>query len=164
MSSSEALLEAILRREGGYVDHPADKGGPTNFGITQAVLGQYRGRPASVLDVKTLSRDEAKEIYRKLYVAPFDFVGDPALNHLLVDSGVNHGVKRAIQWLQAAVGVTPDGVVGPLTRDALRRQTAADVYRRVLRRRIIFYGQIIKNNPSQAVFAEGWARRVAEFV
>lgn len=158
------VIEEILRREGGFVDHPADRGGPTNFGITQAVLAEHRRRPVTVDDVRHLTRSEAVEIYSTRYIAPFSFVVDRPLWHLLVDSGVNHGVTRAIQWLQAAVGVRPDGKVGPVTRAALRRQAPSDVYRRILRRRVVFYGEIITKNPSQAAFAHGWARRVAEFI
>lgn len=162
--SDEYLLDEIIRREGGYVDHPADKGGPTNWGITQKVLSEHRRRPASAEDVKALSEIEARAIYRARYLAPFSFLPEGPLRSLLVDAGVNHGVVRAIQWLQAAVGVRADGKVGSVTRAALDREPHEDVRRRILRRRIIFYGQIITRDPSQAAFAEGWARRVAEFV
>lgn len=158
------ILEDILRREGGFVNHPADKGGPTNFGITQETLSTWRGCPVSVDDVKSLDKSEARLIYKAKYLDPFVFVTGPKLKALVVDSAVNHGVSRATRWLQEALGVEPDGIVGPLTEHAMIQAQSTVVYRVLLRRRIVFYGTIIKNNPSQAVFAEGWMRRVAEFI
>ena len=52
----EQMIDDVIRREGGFVDHPHDRGGPTNFGITQATLSRHLGRPASVADVRRLSR------------------------------------------------------------------------------------------------------------
>jgi lysozyme family protein len=115
-------------------------------------------------EVKALDKDEARAIYRANYVAPFSWVSGPKLRALVIDSAVNHGVSRATKWLQEALGVTPDGIVGPITEQAFSLAQAQVVYRVFLRRRIVFYGSIIKNDPSQAVFAEGWMRRVAEFV
>lgn len=160
----DEIIEDILRREGGYVNHPADKGGPTNFGITQATLSSFRGCPVSVDDVKKMDKAEARLIYRTQYVDPFAFVTGPKLRALVVDSAVNHGVSRATIWLQEALGVKPDGIVGPVTERAMIQAQSTVVYRVFLRRRIVFYGTIIKNNPSQAAFAEGWMRRVAEFI
>ena len=54
MANVADLIDDILRREGGYVNHPADKGGPTNFGITQDTLSRYIGRQALISDVKNL--------------------------------------------------------------------------------------------------------------
>ena len=158
------IIEEILRREGGYTNHPADKGGPTNFGITQEVLSSWRKRPVSLDEVKALDKNEARTIYKARYIDPFSFVTGPKLRALVIDAGVNHGVSRATKWLQEALGVEPDGVVGPKTERAMQMAQSQIVYRVFLRRRIVFYGQIIKNDPSQAVFAEGWMRRVAEFV
>ena len=59
----DGLIDALIEREGGYVDHPADKGGPTCFGITQAVARAhgYAG------PMRQLPRSEAVAIYRRLY-------------------------------------------------------------------------------------------------
>ena len=58
-----ALIDALIEREGGYVNHPADKGGPTCFGITEAVARAH-GYSGSM---RQLPRDEAAAIYRRLY-------------------------------------------------------------------------------------------------
>lgn len=160
------IIEELLRREGGYVNHPADRGGPTNFGITQKTLSAWRKRSVSAQEVKDLQEPEAREIYASLFIAEpkLDQVQDVALRELLVDCAVNHGPGRAVKWLQMAVGADPDGILGPRTLEALSTQRAVDLYRRVLATRIVFYGQLISKDRSQAAFAGGWAKRAAEFV
>ena len=161
-----AIIDGILKREGGFVDHPADKGGATNYGITQATLAEWRGRPVSTDDVKQLTEHEAREIYREQYIVRPGFLGiqNDAVRALAVDCAVNHGVKRAVQLLQEAAHVFTDGIFGPNTREAVNRMTAAVLYRRLCAARVRLYGQIISKNPSQSVFAAGWANRCAEFI
>jgi lysozyme family protein len=160
------IIDGILVREGGYVDHPADKGGPTKFGITQATLAEWRGKPCSADDVRALTENEAREIYREQYIVRPGFLGieNEAVRALAVDSAVNHGVKPAVKLLQTAARVFPDGIFGPNTRDAVNRMTPSVLYRRLCAARVRLYGQIITKNPSQAVFAAGWSARVAEFI
>src|SRR5262245_28219558 len=121
------IIDDILRREGGYVNNPADRGGPTNFGITQATLADWRGHAVSADDVKNMSRDEAEKIYEARYVAPFArFSGSAKLMALCVDSAVQHGVGRVDGWLKAIPSVDPDVN-----------------YKLLLKRRLEFYGEII---------------------
>jgi ferredoxin-NADP reductase len=90
MNTIEQILDDILRREGGYVNHPADRGGPTNFGITAQTLGSWRklGRPATAAEVQALTEPEARAIYRQQYITGpgFETITHPALLHLLVDA------------------------------------------------------------------------------
>lgn len=140
------ILGQIIRREGGFVNNPSDKGGPTNFGITQDTLSEYLSRPATVDDVKNLSEGVAREIYRKEYISPF--LGyDPEVAELLIDCGVNHGVGRAKKWA-----------------DELKHDDPKVMYNNILKRRIVFYGQIVEARPSQSVFIEGWLKRAVEFI
>jgi len=160
------LIDDILRREGGFVDHEDDRGGATNYGITQDTLARRRGHPVSVEDVRNLTRSEAIEIYAALYVLEpnFDKIKHDDLAALVVDCGVNHGTARAARWLQAAANVTVDGIVGPVTLAAVNSQDGKALYRAVLAERCRFYGQLITRDTSQAAFAAGWANRVAEFI
>lgn len=169
--NSNDIINAILRREGGYVDHPADKGGPTNHGITLGTLSDWRGRPATAEDVRALTHEQAAIIYRQryLYDPGLDEVHDDNLQALLVDCAVNHGPGRAVKFLQQALGnVQVDGDLGPRTRTAMNNAlntVGGDcLYSAVLAQRARFYGRIITNNPSQAVFAAGWMARLAEFI
>lgn len=160
------IIDRILIREGGYVDHAADKGGPTNFGITQATLSQWRGKPATADDVRSLSRDEARRIYRRQYIDNPGYLSieSDQVRALVVDCAVNHGPERATKLLQQAAHVFPDGKLGPVSVAAVNRMTAAALYRRLCAQRARLYGEIITRNPSQAAFAAGWMNRLAAFV
>jgi lysozyme family protein len=97
------LVDALIEREGGYVRHPADRGGPTCFGITEAVARAhgYAG------PMRQLPRSEAAAIYRRLYWARprFDRVAErsAALAAELFDTGVNMGPSVAVTFLQRAL-------------------------------------------------------------
>jgi lysozyme family protein len=164
----QSILDDILRRKGGYTNHPADRGGPTKYGITAKTLGEWRklGRPASEAEVQALTEDEARDIYFTNYVKKpgLDAVQDPKLLGLLVDTAVNSGPERAVRLLQRALSVTDDGVIGPRTKEMLSKFDPAKLYRQVLANRLRFLGRLITRHPSQAVFAEGWMNRIAEFV
>ena len=168
MNTIEHILDDVIRREGGYVNHPADRGGPTNFGITAQTLGAWRklGRPATTAEVQALTEAEARAIYRQRYLTDpgFEAISHPALLQLLVDSAVHSGPKRAVQWLQSALGVTADGVIGPKTRAALAQADQGVLYGKVLAQRLRYLGRLITDDPRQSAFAAGWMNRMAEFV
>lgn len=164
--SPEAIIDDILRREGGYIDHPADRGGATKHGITLKVLADWRGQPVTADDVKKLTEVEAREIYRERYIVEprLHKIIDEKVRALAVDCAVNHGPRQAVKLLQLAACVFPDGDLGPKTEAAVSRMDPAALYRRLCAARVRFYGQIITKDPSQSVFAAGWANRVAEFI
>ena len=126
----DGLIDELIEREGGYVNHPADKGGPTCFGITEAVARAHGYAGA----MRSLPRHEAAAIYRRLYwLRPrFDQVAKRSerIAAELFDTGVNMGPAVATTFLQRALtalnrnakdyaDLTPDGRVGPLTLHAL---------------------------------------------
>jgi lysozyme family protein len=171
--SVDALLDDIISKEGGYVNHKADRGGPTNFGITQRTLSNYLGRRATIQDVKNLSLDLAKEIYLANY-----FYG-PRINTLpeevqqkIFDMGVNHGPRRAVKIAQSVVNkagfgpIGKDGVIGPQTRGAIEisHGEMGDYFINALvDERNAFYEAIIRNDPTQEVFKNGWLSRSNSF-
>jgi len=162
----DKILTATILREGGYVDHPADKGGPTNMGITIATLSAWRGHPATATDISTLTEGEARSIYTKRYWQDpgLDKVPGEELQSVLFDCAVNHGAPRAIRMLQAALGIKEDGIMGPVTLAALPHLDTRKVALKVLAHRVRFFGSIISHNHSQAVFASGWLNRAAELI
>lgn len=164
--SIDQMIADILRREGGFVDHPADRGGPTNRGITQATLARYRGKAVTVDDVRNLTETEARNIYYNDYFASIQLhrVKDPYVACLAFDCAVNHGPQRVVRWLQQIVGVVDDGIFGEGTEVAVNSYEPVRLYQKLLARRIVFYGEIISRDHSQAAFALGWLRRAAEFV
>lgn len=121
--TDEAILAGILQREGGYRNVPGDRGGPTHFGITAATLGAWRklGRPATEEEVRTLPIEEAREIYRRQYIAPFDRIPHAALREQLVDFGVNSGPGTAANHLQRVLGIPETGTVGANTLAVLEQ-------------------------------------------
>ncbi len=159
-------IDDAIKREGGSVDHPSDRGGPTKYGITRATLEMIRGRPVSVEEVRNLTLAEAEQIYEDIYIRRpgLNHIEDQGLFLLLFDSAVQHGSRTAVRFLQEALGVPADGIIGPVTLGALHGRDLSMVYRAVLRERMRFYGRIISRDPSQAVFAAGWMNRLAEFV
>jgi lysozyme family protein len=126
----DQLIDSLLEREGGYVNHPADRGGPTNWGITEAVARAHGYKGA----MRTLPRSEAAAIYRRLYwLRPrIDEVAKRSrrIAAELFDTGVNMGPAVAVTFLQRALSalnrnardypdLTPDGRIGPQTLQAL---------------------------------------------
>lgn len=161
------IVAAVLAREGGFVDNPADTGGPTNMGVTLAALFAWRKRPVTIADLKALTRQEAAAIYQKRYiVAPgFDAISNPAMRALVVDSGVNHGPEDAVRFMQRALGgLKVDGVFGPLTRAAVNAAAPLRLYVRTCAERMREYGRLITARPADSVFAAGWSDRVADFL
>src|SRR5262245_46508530 len=80
--TDDEIIERILKFEGGFVNNPFDKGGPTNLGITAAELGRVRnlGRPATIEEIQGLTRAEAISIYKKSYIADPKFDQVPDMN------------------------------------------------------------------------------------
>lgn len=147
MATDEQILDAIIGREGGYVDDPIDRGGPTKYGITQATLTTWRGRYCTPEDVRGLSEDEAREIYRRRYLEPFKDA-DPDVRAQLIDIAVTSGVSRAKAIQALASALHPK--LSPNTAIALERIKA--------------FGRLVQVNPAQARFLAGWINRAAEFI
>lgn len=160
--TDDDIIAGIIEREGGYVDHPLDKGGPTKFGVTLAALSRYRMTSVSAEDVKQLSVTEAKALYRQDYIVRpgFDLIEDERLRSLVIDAGVNHGTEAATRMLQKAVGVAVDGVFGLNTANAVKKASPTKLWLCMMGERLSFYGRIITNKPDQAVFAHGWMNRM----
>jgi len=175
----DSLIDAVIDREGGYANHPADRGGETSFGITVAVAraNGYAG------DMRRLSRRQAASIYRRLYWQRphFDRVAirAPLIAAELFDTGVNMGPRVATGFLQRALNalnrggtdnpdIATDMVIGPRTLAALdgflhRRGVGGE---RVLLKAIEAlqgerYLHLAESRPANEAFLYGWlANRV----
>lgn len=178
MSLKQRLVAAVIDREGGYVNHSSDRGGPTKYGITQAVAKEngYKGR------MRNLPRGLAVRIYEARYwhslkLDRISAVSGPLAEYLF-DYGVNSGPGQAAQELQrtlnvlnnrgrAFVDIATDGIVGPGTLDALdafrkyRKDPGIHVLAETINGcRISFCRGLAERNESQEDFAYGWFRRV----
>jgi lysozyme family protein len=178
----DALIDALIEREGGFVASPSDEGGPTRFGITEAVAraNGYRGA------MRALPREEAAAIYKRLYwLRPrLDAVAErsPAVASELFDTGVNMGPAVAITFLQRALtalnrnakdypDLVPDGRVGPQTLAALDaflelrgKVTGETVLLRALEAlQGERYLRLAERRPANEAFLYGWlANRIGE--
>ena len=83
----DEIIEEVLHAEGGYVDDPDDKGGATNFGITQSSFSAYRGYDVTKDEVKEMTRDEAKECYKRDFWNPAKIEQfPPRLKHIYFEA------------------------------------------------------------------------------
>lgn len=170
------MIDGILEREGGFVNHPSDPGGATNWGITQRVAraNGYTG------DMRNLPKQTAREIYRREYIEKPGFLGlaeiDTLVAEEVIDSGVNVGSQRAATWFQQALNVlnrrqkdyedvVEDGVIGPRTLaafGALQKKRGISTTRRLMLKALnglqfMHYYSLAKDKNSKFQdFMPGW--------
>lgn len=167
MSGFDQALRYVLGIEKGFSDHPADSGGATQWGITEAVYHRWRAdQNLSPRPVRQITVDEMRAIYHQNYWIDGGcerFPWPASLVHF--DGCVNHGIRGAWGVAQRAVGVHPDGIVGPVTEGALQHAIDHGVpllVREMLWERIRKYGRIVAADSSQHVFLNGWLNRMDE--
>jgi lysozyme family protein len=159
-SSYDAALARLLAHEGGYTNHPADPGGPTNFGITIVDYRKYVKPDATAADVRGMKLDEAKAIYRAKYWDAQRCDALPAgVDYAVFDYGVNSGIGRSGKVLRRVLRL-PDGtsVVNDAVIAAAGAVDAKVLIAAICDERLRFL-QSLKTWP---VFGAGWGRRVAE--
>ena len=151
------IIEQVLEHEGGYVNDPDDAGGETNFGIAK------RWYPS--VDIKNLTKEQAKHIYHTDYWKPAkcDSV-PPQLRHIYFDMCVNFGRKGAVKVLQQAANsktrnkIEVDGGMGPATLKAIQNVELE----RVRSYRVLRFANLVIKKPEQERFWVGWYRRATE--
>ena len=161
-----AMLDVIIKREGGFVDDVADSGAATNMGITHATLAAWRGHPVTKDDVKNLTENEARSIYTQRYLTGpgYNQVASEELRAVLLDCCVQFWTDDTNAWLQRALGVPADGKLGAQTFLALAKADPRTVAVKIMAQRIRKRGRRITDKPSQAKFAAGWANRDADLL
>ena len=163
MNTFERALERVFFVEGGYSDHPEDKGGKTKYGITEGtyrswVMAKNKTWPEDYPPLKDITKYQASLIYRDLY---WDEVrGDelpPGVSLMVFDSAVHAGPSRAIKWLQRAVGEKSDGIIGPKTLRAVNWPNRFSY-------RVLVVAEIAKDRLMLArkneTFVKGWFNRI----
>lgn len=155
-----AALALVLAHEGGFVNHPADPGGATNRGVTQKVYDGWRkAQGFAVRSVRHIEAAEVEAIYRRDYwgaVRGDDLPG--GVDYAVFDFAVNSGVSRATKYLQTAVGVAADGVIGPHTLAMVQHHERARLIQSICAARLNF----LKGLGTFKTFGNGWTRRVLE--
>jgi lysozyme family protein len=169
----DQLIDHTFILKGGYINHPADKGGPTKYGITQVTLSRWLKRQVTADDVKKLEKDTAREIYRAEY---FD---GPGLGRLpkevlpcVFDIAVISGVKRAVCIVQEAINTAGhgpckvDGIIGSTTctRAAQAQAAVGDLFNNtIVLQRIAFLENLLARRPTQEVNRQKWINDAKAF-
>lgn len=173
------IIAGILEREGGFSDRSADRGGPTQYGITKATFESYIGRSVSLEEFKMrCTVPVATTIYESRYLPPWAWIDDQRLRVLLVDWAVTSWHDDPTRALQRVVGTVVDGKLGPRTKAAtlalIHAGKGEQVRAAVLKLRMQFYVRLALsdnairltmqvNKTLQIHNLGGWLNRCAEF-
>lgn len=159
-----AALEIVLGTEGGFSDHPADRGRSTMMGVTQSTYNRWRDKQRQAhRPVKEIEHEELVSLYHTEYWLPV--CGDDlprAVAVAVFDCSVNSGPTQAIKLLQRALRVKQDGIFGPMTQNAARNAAPQKLLFDFGNERSDFISDIITADQSQLVFLKGWIRRIRQ--
>jgi lysozyme family protein len=156
-------LDNVFKHEGGYQNDPNDtgnwtgceKGKGTNKGTNRGISAcSYPNE-----NIKGMTEERAGEIYHDDFWEPI--LGDdlPAgVDLCTFDGSVNSGKSRGVKWLQQAVGVTADGIVGPITVDAARAADDHSTIDRMCDLRLDF----LRGLSTWDLYGKGWTTRVED--
>lgn len=144
----DQAFDRIMGHEGGYVNDPHDPGGETKWGISK--------RSYPNLDIRNLTREDAKQIYYRDFWAPFGTTLSPAVMFQAFDAAINHGAGNAIRMLQRAIGVADDGHWGPRSNAAFYAMENNDRLMLFLAER----GEFMAKLSTFDRFGRGWVRRI----
>lgn len=180
------LINEIIKTEGGFVDHPSDKGGPTNFGITLETLKAFTGKDCTAQDIRYLHKDIAIKIYLNLFYLKPKINNLPGkIDYIVMDACVNHGSSAAIKILQKSMNIllsqknlfikfndgninaggkiAVDGINGTITSKTCRdlfNICPNELVHTLLCLRKDYYFDIVAKDKSQFVFLNGWINRI----
>lgn len=150
----ESAVAFVLEAEGGYVNDPADAGGETNYGISKKSYPD--------LNIKTLTEAQAKAIYFQDYWQPCCCDEMPAyIAAVVFDTAVNMGQRTAIKFLQEALGVAVDGIIGPVTLSTTYRKSPNALLPDFLSYRANRYHELASREENSR-FIRGWLKRTYE--
>jgi lysozyme family protein len=152
-------LAVVLKHEGGWSDHPQDPGGATMRGVTLKTFSEVLGRPATKEELRQITDEQLRKIYRGRYWNAACADQLPAgLDLVVFDMAVNAGPRRAVRMLQALLGVTTDGAVGPRTLAAVGLHDPGTLIQEYSHERRSYYRSL----STFQTFGRGWLRRVEE--
>lgn len=159
----DKCLDYIFKVEGGYSNHPNDKGGPTKYGIIQAEARKY----GYTGDMKNFTKDKAKEIYTKdyYYKNKLDQIKDDRVALSVFDWAVNSGgAKKEIQKMlnnEYGYNLSTDGVIGEQTLAALNAVNPDSLLKSISTTQRKYYDALVRKDPKNKSFQKGWHNRIA---
>jgi len=157
----DEAFSRLIGHEGLFTDDRNDRGNWTSGKIG---VGELKGTKYGIsamsyphLDIKNLTLSEARAIYlRDFWQRAGADEYDGAIGYQVFDAAVNHGIGNAVRFLQRAVGVADDGIIGPVSLRAVRAMTVTDVLMRFNAERLDFYTRL----STWPTFGKGWSRRI----
>lgn len=165
----DKIIGHTLLNEGGYVNHKDDRGGPTNYGITEKTLRKAikKGIVPRGTTVKNLSKEQAICIYKEFYWTPLKIEDIRTLSIVrkVFDTSVNVGLRWGIKILQRAVRsaagdkLVIDGISGPKTISAVNASPKASLLAAYRSEQAGYYRSIVTKIPKQRSFLNGWLKR-----
>lgn len=166
MGRFDECLSLLLKAEGGYSNDKDDRGGPTNYGITQVAYARWLvAHRLQVEPVKYISRASMEALYKQDYWTPAKcaLLAKP-IDWVVFDGAVNHSVRQSVKFLQRAVGVDDDGFIGPNTIQAVSQDVAmhgpCSVAQNIIDQRRVFYRELVRKDATQEKFLNGWNNRL----
>lgn len=153
------FVQYILSWEGGYVNDPNDKGGPTNKGITLTTFQSVYGKNKTITDLKNMSTEQWWTIFKTKYWDRYkaDQIKDEWIKYILVDWLWGSG-KWAIIKVQQLLGLPADGIVGDKTIKAINDKDPKELFKSIWHLRENYLKSISKGSNSK--FLNGWLRRL----
>lgn len=150
----DQAFDRLLAHEGSYSFHRSDRGGETMWGIT-AVVARSQGYTGHMADLPQLT---AKYIYKKCYWMPVQADQLPwDIRFDVFDGAVNSGVTQSAIWLQRALGVDDDGIIGPVTINACKSVPGGLLLAQYNGHRLAYLCDL----SGWHTFGRGWALRIA---
>lgn len=156
----DIAFDRLIGHEGEFTDNPNDRGNWTKGRIGAGKLNGTKFGISAMsypnLDIKNLTIQQAREIYRRDFWGRSDELPD-AVRFDFFDSAVNSGYVQAVKWLQKALGVVEDGIIGPKTMLAARIIDPQKLAKRFNGIRLMS----MTDMGAWSSFGKGWARRIA---
>lgn len=153
-------LKLLLVSEGGDDDDPDDAGGRTSRGITQREYNVYRkthrGLPS---DVWKAPQSAVEDIYKESYWDPYGDLFHRGVDYVFFDTRVLEGPGKSNPFLQRALGVLPDGLIGIVTKDAEANADPVKVIKAMSEYRRAHFKMIVQGRSSQRKYLNGWLSR-----
>jgi lysozyme family protein len=168
MANITKSLAYTLANEGGYVDNPLDRGGPTNKGITLKLYSQYCGKLMAPRDLQNISDEDVLGVYNRFFWSLLDLnqVADDNVATALFDIAVNMGphescllAQTALSWMPTWAQMQKDGIMGSWTLNALNK-TDPDTFITFFENAVDkHYRDICSKDITQVAFLGGWIKR-----
>ena len=167
MAKIEVLAPFILSWEGGFTDHPSDRGGATNKGVTIATWRTqgYDKNGDGKIDVEDLEMLTDEDVINVVMKPHYwdrwkaDLIRSQSIANIVVDWVWGSGT-HGITGVQKLLGVKADGIVGEQTLAALNAQEPKLLFARIKKARVAFIQRLVSRRSDQKVFERGWLKRL----